>query len=84
MKNLITTAVLGSTGYVGLELINILSKHPNVRIVFLGSNNFPGEDIRNFDNRIKDSSLPTLELIVSKYIRVAPFNTTAANIPPKR
>ena len=63
MANFVTTAVLGSTGYVGLELINILSKHPRVQIKFLGSDSFPGDDIRKFDQRIKNDSLPSLELL---------------------
>ena len=62
MKDNIKIAVLGSTGYVGLELINILSKHPKVSIQALGSDTFPGKDINDFDSRIKNSSLPTLEL----------------------
>ena len=62
MKKSITVAVLGSTGYVGLELINILSRHSNVKIVFLGSNNFPHKDIRDLDNRIINDTLPKLDL----------------------
>ena len=56
MQNLITAAVLGSTGYVGLELINILSKHPNVKIKSLGSDTYHGDNIRNFDKRINYKS----------------------------
>ena len=63
MKKLITVAVLGSTGYVGLELINILSSHSSVKIVFLGSENFPYKDIRDFDNRIINDTLPKLNLL---------------------
>ena len=37
MQKKLNVAVLGSTGYVGLELIKLLSKHPNVKINFLGS-----------------------------------------------
>ena len=62
MKKTITAAVLGSTGYVGLELINILSRHPGIKIIFLGSENFPDKDIREFDNRITDDTLPKLDL----------------------
>ena len=45
MNNKITVAVLGSTGYVGLELIYLLSKHPNVTVKFLGSKSFANQDI---------------------------------------
>ena len=63
MNQKITSAVLGSTGYTGLELINILSNHPNVIIKFLGSNSYPGERINKFDNRITNESLPKLDLV---------------------
>ena len=62
MKKIITVAVLGSTGYVGLELINILSNHPRVKIVFLGSENFPNKDVSEFDSRIIKDTLPKLDL----------------------
>jgi len=62
MKKTITAAVLGSTGYVGLELIYILSRHAGVKIVFLGSENFPNKDVREFDKRITSDTLPKLDL----------------------
>ena len=65
MKQKITSAVLGSTGYTGLELINILSHHPNVIIKFLGSNSYPGERINKFDKRITNEFLPKLDLVNS-------------------
>ena len=34
MKNI---AIIGSTGYTGIKLVEILLKHPQVRIIFLGS-----------------------------------------------
>ena len=37
MKNKIRVAVLGSTGYVGMELVKILSNHSYVDINFLGA-----------------------------------------------
>ena len=62
MKKTITVAVLGSTGYVGLELIYILSRHSGIKIIFLGSENFPNKDIREFDKRITNDTLPKLDL----------------------
>ncbi len=63
MDKIIRTAVLGSTGYVGLELINILCKHPKVVINSLGSNSSHGEEIYQFDSRISNKSLPKLQKI---------------------
>tara|TARA_Y100001970_G_C14223269_1_gene853962 strand:+ start:193 stop:1257 length:1065 start_codon:yes stop_codon:yes gene_type:complete len=56
-----TVAVLGCTGYVGLELVNILSRHSEVNIIFLGSENHSGENIQNFDKRIKNKKLPVID-----------------------
>ena len=61
MQDKVKIAVLGSTGYVGLELINILSKHPNILIQALGSDTFPGKNINEFDKRITKKFLPKLE-----------------------
>ena len=35
MKDSLNIAIAGATGYVGLELIKILSKHPKATIVYL-------------------------------------------------
>ena len=52
MNNLIKVAVLGSTGYTGLELVYILSKHPRISINFLGSESSSGKSIKLFDKRL--------------------------------
>ena len=61
MKNNINVAVLGSTGYTGLELVVLLSNHPKVSIKFLGSNSNAGKNINTFDQRLKKISLPKLD-----------------------
>ena len=62
MKGSLSVAVLGSTGYVGLELVKILIRHPNIKIKFLGCENFPKKDIREFDKNIIFEHLPKLDL----------------------
>lgn len=42
---MIKAAVLGATGYAGIELVRILSNHPDVEIKFLGSQSFDGKKI---------------------------------------
>lgn len=49
----INIAVIGATGFTGLELINILSKHPKVEINYLCAKKNLGSNISRFDNRIK-------------------------------
>ena len=53
MNNKIKAAILGCTGYTGLELVNILKNHPNVILSFLGSQNHAGAYINTFDTRLK-------------------------------
>ena len=48
MLDNIKVAILGSTGYVGIELVKILSLHPNVIINFLGSENTYNKEISSF------------------------------------
>ena len=58
MKNKIRVAVLGSTGYVGMELVQILSKHSHVDINFLGSETIHGSYLNNINNTKEYNQLP--------------------------
>ncbi len=49
----INIAVAGATGYVGLDLIKILSTHPRVSIKYLCAQKKIGKNIQFFDKRIK-------------------------------
>ncbi len=42
---MIKVAVLGATGYAGIELVRLLSAHPEVQIEVLGSQSFEGKKI---------------------------------------
>ena len=53
MRDSLKIAVAGATGYVGLELIKILEKHPNVKIVYLCAQKSIGKSINFFDKKIK-------------------------------
>ena len=61
MKNKIRVAVLGSTGYVGMELVKILSNHSYVDINFLGSETIHGRYLNNIDNSKVYNQLPILK-----------------------
>ena len=61
MKNKIKVAVLGSTGYVGMELVKILSNHSCVDINFLGSETITGSYLKNIDNTKEYYQLPLLK-----------------------
>ena len=62
MSKKISVAILGSTGYVGVELVKILSKHPDVEIVFLGTEQSPNISIQEFEPSIDISHIPNTQL----------------------
>ncbi len=58
-KNKINIAVIGATGFTGLDLVYFLSKHSKVRILNLCATKNLGKEISYFDKRIK-KKLPKL------------------------
>ena len=62
MDKIYSVAVLGSTGYVGLELVKILLNHPNVKINFLGCEDPKNLSVNFFDEINLDKKLPNLKL----------------------
>ena len=60
----INIAIVGATGYVGLDLIKFLSKHPKVIIKYLCAQKKIGKKIQFFDQRIK-KKLPKISKIKS-------------------
>ena len=62
MAKKVSVAILGSTGFVGLELVKILSKHPNVNITFFGTENNPDRSFKDIDTSIDLSNNPSTKL----------------------
>ena len=60
MKESLNIAILGATGYTGIELVKILSKHPYVKIKHLCARSSIGKSIQNFDQNIKKKKLPKI------------------------
>ena len=65
-KNCINVVVAGATGYVGLDLVFLLTKHPNIKIVNLCAQKNIGKQIASIDKRIK-KKLPKISKINSKW-----------------
>jgi len=65
MKDSLNIAIVGATGYVGLELIKILSKHNKAKIIYLCANKSSGKSIYSFDKRIIKKNLPKISKIRS-------------------
>ena len=53
INNKINVAVIGATGYTGLDLVLMLSKHPKIKIKYLCATKNLGKSISYFDKRIK-------------------------------
>ena len=60
MKDSLNIAIAGATGYVGLELIKILTIHPKAKIFYLCANKSVGKKIHNFDKTITNKNLPAI------------------------
>ncbi|MDA9177523.1 N-acetyl-gamma-glutamyl-phosphate reductase [Candidatus Pelagibacter sp.] len=52
--------VAGSTGYIGVQLINLLIKHSKVEIKYLCGNTSVGKDISHYDRSLKNKKLPKI------------------------
>ena len=63
MRDSLNIAIAGATGYVGLELIKILSKHPKVKILYLCANKSVGKKIYTFNKKIIKKNLPIISKI---------------------
>ena len=63
VNNKLNIAVVGATGYTGLELVYLLSKHPKVKIINLCATKNLGKKISFFDKRIKKK---TARYLISK------------------
>ena len=63
MKGSLNIVVAGATGYIGLELIKILSKHPKAKILYLCATKSIGKSIYHFDKKIYKKNLPKVSKI---------------------
>ena len=63
MKDSLKIAIAGATGYIGLELIKILSKHPKAKILYLCANKSAGKSVYKFDKKISKKNLPKISKI---------------------
>ena len=61
-KKFINVVVAGATGFVGLDLVYLLSKHSKVKIINLCAQKNIGGQIKKFDKRIK-KKLPKISNI---------------------
>ncbi len=71
-------AIIGATGYTGLELVRILLNHPEVHITALTSERFSGQDYSSVFPSLRGIIRTSLETLnIDKIIRKADFIFTA-------
>ena len=71
-KKKLNIAIIGATGYTGLDLVFLLSKHPKVKICYLCATKNLGKKISFFDKRIK-KKLPKLSSDIAKVAKLNLF-----------
>ena len=73
--------IVGATGYVGVELLNLLDRHSDVEVSFLSSNNSLGEElfkkIQSYTN-IKNQKFLPADLAKSNELDFIFFATSRA------
>ena len=86
----VNVLVAGATGYIGLELIKILAKHPNIKIKYLCAKSSVGKNIQSFDKKLKNfkylpkvSSIDNADLRKLDVVFTALPNGEAQNISKK-
>ncbi len=69
--------VAGSTGYIGIQLIKLLTKHRNVNIKFLCGNSSIGKNISHFEKTLKNKRLPKIIRFNKKHLQKVDLIFTA-------
>ena len=61
--------VAGSTGYIGIQLVNLLTKHKFVNIKYLCGNSSVGKNISLYDKKLKNKKLPKIIKFNYKFLK---------------
>ena len=59
--------IAGSTGYIGVQLVKLLLKLPNINIKYLCGNSSVGKNISFFDSELKNKRLPRIVKLNKSY-----------------
>ena len=69
--------IAGSTGYIGVQLVKLLSNHQNINIKFLCGNSSVGKNISFFDKTLKNKKLPKIVKFNKTYLEKVDIVFTA-------
>ena len=61
--------VSGSTGYIGVQLVNLLIKHKHVNIKYLCGNKSVGKKIFLYDKSLVKKKLPKITKFQTKFLK---------------
>ena len=61
--------IAGSTGYIGVQLVKLLSNHQNINIKYLCGNFSVGKNISFFDKTLKNKKLPKIVKFNKAYLK---------------
>ena len=61
--------IAGSTGYIGVQLVKLLSNHQNINIKYLCGNSSVGKNIFFFDKTLKNKKLPKIVKFNKAYLK---------------
>ena len=61
--------VCGSTGYIGIELVKILSRHKKINIKYLCGNSSVGKNISFYDKSLSKKKLPIIRKFQRKLLK---------------
>ena len=61
--------IAGSTGYIGVQLVKLLSNHQNINIKYLCGNSSVGKNISFFDKTLKNRKLPKIVKFNKVYLK---------------
>ena len=67
--NKINILIAGATGYIGISLVKILSKHKYANIKYLCGNNSVGKKLFFYDKSLKKSKLPKIVKFKKEYLK---------------
>ena len=61
--------IAGSTGYIGVQLVKLLTKHKHVKIKYLCGNSSVGKKISYFDKSLNKKNLPNISKFNKKLLK---------------
>ena len=61
--------IAGSTGYIGVQLVKLLSNHQNINIKYLCGNSSVGKNISFFDKTLNNRKLPKIVKFNKAYLK---------------